>query len=83
MPAARDTSAALLFYGALGILAILLIETIMAAVVLPQNIVDAFYGASKTLVTVDPNQKVAEGPAWYKLFTSLTMILSAGTWLTR
>ena len=71
-----DKSAALLFYGALGILAILLIETIMAAVVLPQNIVDAFYGASKTLVTVDPNDKVADGPAWFKTFVAILMLIA-------
>jgi Trk K+ transport system NAD-binding subunit len=71
-----DKSAALLFYGAVGILAILLIETLMAAVVLPQNIVDAFYGASKTLVTVDPNDKVKDGPDWFKTFVAILMLVA-------
>jgi len=38
--------------------------------------VDAIYGSAKTLVTVDPNLDVDKGPGWYKLFTSLTMILA-------
>ena len=71
-----DKSAALLLYGALGIVAILLIETISAAIILPQNIVDAFYGASKTLVTVDPNDKVTDGPAWFKTFVAVLMLVA-------
>jgi hypothetical protein len=71
-----DKSAALLLYGALGILTILLVETISAAIVLDQNLVDAFYGASKTLVTVDPNDKVADGPAWFKTFISVMMLVA-------
>ncbi|HEV2785920.1 MAG TPA: NAD-binding protein [Solirubrobacteraceae bacterium] len=71
-----DKSAALLFYGALGLVAILLLETLLAAIVLPQNIVDAFYGASKTLVTVDPNDKVAGGPAWFKTFVAILMLIA-------
>jgi TrkA-N domain len=71
-----DKSAALLFYGALGLAAILVIETITAAIVLPQNVVDAFYGAAKTLVTVDPNDKVAGGPDWYKTFVAVLMLVA-------
>ncbi len=71
-----DKSAALLLYGALGLIAILAIETLTAAIVLPQNIVDAFYGAAKTLVTVDPNDKVADGPAWFKTFTAVLMLVA-------
>jgi Trk K+ transport system NAD-binding subunit len=71
-----DKSAALMFYGALGLLAILLVETATAAIVLPQNVVDAFYGASKTLVTVDPNDKVADGPDWYKTFVAALMLVA-------
>jgi Trk K+ transport system NAD-binding subunit len=71
-----DNSAALLLYGALGLLAVLLVETVMSAVVLDQNVVDAFYGASKTLVTVDPNDKVAGGPSWFKTFISVFMLIA-------
>ena len=71
-----DKSAALLLYGALGLVAILLVETAAAAVVLPQNIVDAFYGAAKTLVTVDPNDEVADGPGWFKTFIAVLMLVA-------
>lgn len=71
-----DKSAALLFYGAVGLAVILLIETLAAAIVLPQNIVDAFYGAAKTLVTVDPNDKVADGPQGFKVFVAVLMLVA-------
>ena len=71
-----DKSAALLFYGALGLLAILLLETLLATIVLPQNVLDAFYGASKTLVTVDPNDKVSGGPDWFKTLVAILMLIA-------
>ena len=71
-----DKSAGLLLYGAIGLVAILLIETISAVFVLDNSAVDAIYGSAKTLVTVDPNLDVDDGPGWYKLFTSLTMLVA-------
>ncbi len=69
-----DKSAALLVYGLLGLFAVLVAETIGAAIVLDQGAIDAFYGATKTLVTVDPNDGVAKGPPGFKLFTSVAML---------
>jgi hypothetical protein len=71
-----DKSAALMLYGALGLLVVLFVETFSASLVLHQNVIDAFYGASKTLVTVDPNDKVADGPAWFKTFISILMLIA-------
>jgi Trk K+ transport system NAD-binding subunit len=71
-----DKSAGLLLYGALGLIAILLIETISAMIVLDNSLVDATYGSAKTLVTVDPNLDVDDGPGWYKIFTSATMLIA-------
>ena len=71
-----DKSAALLLYGALGLVGILLLETFAAAIVLDQGIVDAFYGAAKTLVTVDPNDKVADGPSWFKTAVAVMMLVA-------
>lgn len=71
-----DKSAGLLLYGAIGLVAILLIETITAVFVLDNSLVDAFYGSAKTLVTVDPNLDVDKGPGWYKVFISLTMLVA-------
>ena len=50
-----------------GSLLILVAETVAAAIVLDQSLVDAFYGAVKTLVTVDPNPEVQDGPKWFKV----------------
>ncbi|MDQ3630267.1 MAG: NAD-binding protein, partial [Actinomycetota bacterium] len=69
-----DKSAALLVYGLLGLLAVLVAETIGAVIVLDQGVIDALYGATKTLVTVDPNDGVAKGPPGFKLFTTLAML---------
>jgi Trk K+ transport system NAD-binding subunit len=71
-----DRSAALVFFGAIGLACILVAETVSAAIVLEQSPVDAFYGAVKTLVTVDPNPEVQEGPKWFKLVISLSMIVA-------
>ncbi|MGI8460301.1 MAG: NAD-binding protein [Solirubrobacterales bacterium] len=71
-----DKSAGLLLYGAIGLVAIFLLETVTSIFVLDDTVIDAIYGSAKTLVTVDPNDKVATGPAWYKLFTSLTMLVA-------
>jgi len=73
-----DTSAGLLLFGAIALVAVFLLEVVTAVFVLDQNIIDAIYGSAKTLVTVDPNPEIAKGPGWYKLFTSATMIVALG-----
>jgi hypothetical protein len=71
-----DKSAGLLLFGAIGLAAIFALETVTAIFVLDDTVVDAIYGSAKTLVTVDPNPKVSDGPGWYKLFTSATMVVA-------
>jgi TrkA-N domain len=71
-----DKTAGLLLFGAIGLVAVFLIETITAVLVLDDKLVDAIYGSAKTLVTVDPNLAVSDGPGWYKLFTSGTMLIA-------
>src|SRR5215217_7453095 len=71
-----DRSAALVFFGAVGLLGVLIFETVAAALVLDQNLVDSFYGAVKTLVTVDPNLEVLHGPNWFKLAVSGSMLIA-------
>ncbi len=70
-----DKSAGLLLFGAIGLVSVLLLETITAVFVLHESFVDALYGSAKTLVTVDPNLKISKGPDWYKVFISATMIV--------
>jgi Trk K+ transport system NAD-binding subunit len=69
-----DKSAALLLVGAIGLALVLFLETVGAMIVLNQNVVDAFYGGAKTLVTVDPNPEVQRGPKAFKTFISVSMI---------
>ena len=71
-----DRSAGLVFFGAVGLTLILIAETVSAAIVLEQSLVDAFYGAVKTLVTVDPNPEVEDGPEWYKVAVSISMLVA-------
>jgi Trk K+ transport system NAD-binding subunit len=71
-----DRSAGLVFFGAIGLLTILVAETVAAALVLEQGAVDAFYGAVKTLVTVDPNPEVQRGPSWFKVSISASMLIA-------
>jgi Trk K+ transport system NAD-binding subunit len=71
-----DRSAALVFFGSVGLALILVAETVAAALVLEQALVDAFYGAVKTLVTVDPNPAVQNGPKWFKVVISLSMLVA-------
>lgn len=73
-----DKSAGMLLFGALGLVAVFAIETVTAVFTLDQGIIDATYGSAKTLVTVDPNPEVSKGPDWYKLFTSVTMLVALG-----
>jgi siroheme synthase (precorrin-2 oxidase/ferrochelatase) len=69
-----DKSAALLVWGALGLIFILVLETIACMAVLGQGLIDASYGAAKTLVTVDPNDEVADGPKGLKAFLTVSML---------
>jgi voltage-gated potassium channel Kch len=71
-----DRSASLVWFGAIGLLTVLIFETVAAAIVLDQSLVDAFYGAVKTLVTVDPNPAVQDGPDWFKLVISASMLVA-------
>jgi len=71
-----DKSAGMLLFGAIGLAAIFTLETVTAMFTLDESAVDAIYGSAKTLVTVDPNPGVAKGPDWYKLFTSVSMIVA-------
>ena len=73
-----DKSAGMLLFGALGLIAIFFVETVTAVFTLNQSAIDATYGSAKTLVTVDPNPDVKDGPGWYKLFISGTMIVALG-----
>lgn len=73
-----ELSARILMGGLLGLLSILVAETIVLAITFEEPIVDAFYLGTKTLVTVGPNPLVDDGPGWLKVFSALAMLAALG-----
>lgn len=71
-----DRSAGLLFYGAIGLVVMLLFEWIGSMIVLEQAAVDALYGSTKSLATVGPNPAVDDGPKWFKGAIVASMVLT-------
>jgi Trk K+ transport system NAD-binding subunit len=71
-----DRSAALLFYGAAGLVAMFCFELFGAMIVLEQGFADAFYGTAKSVATVGPNTDVDDGPKWFKVAVGCSVILT-------
>ena len=71
-----DRSSGLLFYGAIGLVTMLLFEWIGSMIVLEQGAVDALYGSTKSLATVGPNSAVDDGPKWFKGAIVASMVLT-------
>ena len=71
-----DRSAALLFYGSIGLATMLLYEWIGSMIVLDQGAADALYGSTKSLATVGPNPAVDDGPKWFKVTIVASMVLT-------
>jgi len=71
-----DRSARLMFYGAAGLIVMLVFETVGATLVLEQPLADAVYGSTKSLATVGPNEEVSKGPSWFKLAVAASMLLT-------
>ncbi|MGI9095374.1 MAG: NAD-binding protein, partial [Thermoleophilaceae bacterium] len=73
-----EPSARILMAGLLGFLLILLIDMTTLAIALDESVVESFYAATKTIVTVGPNPLVDEGPDWLKVFSSAAMLAGLG-----
>jgi Trk K+ transport system NAD-binding subunit len=71
-----DRSAALLFYGLLGLVLMLAFECVGSMIVLDQAFADALYGSAKSLATVGPNHAVDDGPKWFKVAIVASMLLT-------
>ncbi len=69
-----DTSGRILVAGVLGFVGILALDTVVTGIALDEPPVEAFFAATKTLVTVGPNPVVDEAADWFKLFSSATML---------
>lgn len=70
----HDLSARILVGGVIGFALILVLDAFVTMLVLHESAIEAFYGATKTIVTVGPNPHVDDGPAWFKLFSAGMML---------
>jgi voltage-gated potassium channel Kch len=69
-----ELSAKILLTGVVGFFSILAIDAIMTVAFLHESLTDAIYTATKTIVTVGSNPHVDDGPAWFKVLSSVTMV---------
>jgi len=73
-----DTSARFLLTGLAGIIVILGLDSAVAGIVLHETPVEAVYQATKSLVTVGPNQELDRAGPGLKVFSSILMLASLG-----
>jgi Trk K+ transport system NAD-binding subunit len=71
-----ELSAKTLLVGLLGFVIILALDSLVTGIALHESVVDAVYGATKTIVTVGPSLRVDNGPSWLKLYSAATMLAS-------
>lgn len=70
----HELSAKILLGGIIGFILVLVIDALATMIVLHEALVEAFYAATKTIITVGPNHLVDEGPTWFKGFSAVMMI---------
>ncbi len=69
-----ELSARTLLAGLLGFLVILVTDSAVVSLAAHESLVDAAYSATKTIVTLGPNDEVDAGPAWLKVFSAAMML---------
>jgi voltage-gated potassium channel Kch len=69
-------AARMLVAGLLGIVAVLVLETIVTMLAAHYSLVDAFYTTAKVAVTVGPSAAAEHGATWFKLFSATAMLLT-------
>ncbi|MFP5361913.1 MAG: NAD-binding protein [Thermoleophilia bacterium] len=72
----HELSAKILLGGIIGFVLVLAIDAIATMIVLHEPPVEAFYAATKVIITVGPNHLVDEGPTWFKGFSATMMIVA-------
>lgn len=71
-----DASGRLLLLGVGGLLALLVAELLIALVILHEPLDRALYAATNVLATIGPNEAVAHAPAWVRVASSLSAVLT-------
>ncbi|HEX6401840.1 MAG TPA: NAD-binding protein [Pseudonocardiaceae bacterium] len=69
-----EPSARILTAGLFGFLLLLVLDIVATILIFGQSPIDAFYAATRTIVTVGPDQAVDRGPGWAKVFSALSML---------
>jgi len=69
-----ELSARILIGGLIGFHAVLLLDMVMTMAVLHESFFEAFYSATKAIVTVGPNPHVDDAPSWFQTFTACVML---------
>ena len=71
-----EASMRILLAGLVGFLLILVLDTAVLAIALREPLVEAFYSATKTIVTVGPNPLIDDAESWLKVFSAVAMLLA-------
>lgn len=71
-----EHSARVLTFGLVGFFAVLLVDTVAMALVLGLALTEALYSATKVILTVGPNPAVDGAPGWFKLFSTVSMLVA-------
>ena len=74
-----DSGARILVYGLFGFLAVLVVEALVTMLATGLSLVDAAYTVTKVVVTVGPSSAADQGPAWFKLFSIVAILLAFGS----
>jgi voltage-gated potassium channel Kch len=69
-------AARMLVAGLLGIITVLVVETVVTMLAAHYSLVDAFYTTAKVAVTVGPSPAAEHGATWFKLFSAAAMLLT-------
>jgi hypothetical protein len=64
--------------GLVGVLAVLVLETLVTMLEAGYSFVDALYTVAKVIVTVGPSTAAEHGATWFKLFSAVAMLLTLG-----
>jgi hypothetical protein len=73
-----DASARILVVGLAGFIAVLVAETVVTMLAGGLSFVNALYTVAKVAVTVGPSPATDRGADWFKLFSSVTMLVDLG-----
>jgi voltage-gated potassium channel Kch len=73
-----DPSAQILVAGLLGVLGVLVVETVVTMLAARLSLIDALYLVAKVTVTVGPSAAADQGPDWFKVFSTVAILLTLG-----